>query len=491
LIDRPVRLAGKALIWQSIQMGGVKAIFLLRILILARLLTPDDFGLITIATSAMGLLLGLTNLGILPALVQGQEIDDDHYHVAWTIGLIRAGIISAILLIAAPLIATIFAEPRAIPIIRAFAAIPLLEAFTSMKVAALNRNLLFRPLAILKLIEAVVHATVSIILAEAYGVWALATGMIAGAAVVLALSYVLAPYRPELLLNWAVARPIINFGRWIFLRGLISLVAGNVLRIVISRQIGAAGLGLYYLATQLAFLPAEIASETFGNVAFPLFARVKQDITQATRVFGALFTSMAALLYPACAFLIILAPTITREVFGPSWQGTEQVIQVLALVTMLGIFGEATGPVLKGFGQPYLNAFIELVQSILIITLVWILTFHFGLVGAALAWLPAIGLSQFISAYFIQRILDRPFIGLVRPVFAILSITLISALIALTASRLVPGMAGLILAGLLCVSSVLSLMWFSDKRFSLGFTRNLASAFPQVAALLGFTYIES
>jgi O-antigen/teichoic acid export membrane protein len=491
LMDRPIKLAGKAFIWQSIQMGGVKAIFMLRILILARLLTPDDFGLVAIATSAMGLLLGLTNIGILPALVQGQDIDEDHYHVAWTFGLIRAAIISTILFFAASYIATIFAEPRAIPIIKAFAAIPLLEALTSMKVAALNRHLLFRPLAVLKLIDAGVHAAVSIVLAQAYGVWALVAGMIVSTAVTLVISYILAPYRPRLVLNWTLARPIINFGRWIFIMGLISLISGNVLRIVISRQIGVAGLGLYYLATQLAFLPAEIAHETFGNVAFPLFSRLKNDIAQATRVFGALFTSMAALLYPVCAFLIVLAPTITQEFFGPSWEGTEQVIQVLALVTMIGIFGEATGPALKGFGQPYRNAFIELVQSLLVISFVWVLTSRFGLVGAAMAWLPAITLSQFISARFIQQILERPFIGLQRPVLAVLSITLISAMVAWTTSNLIPGIVGLILAGGLSGLSVLSLVWVTDRRFSLGFIRNLASAFPQVAALLGVSFIEN
>jgi O-antigen/teichoic acid export membrane protein len=491
VIERPVKLAGKALIWQSIQMGGVKIIFMLRILILARLLTPDDFGLVTIATSAMGLLLGLTNLGILPALVQGQDTGEEHYNAAWTLGLIRATIIAVILLTAAPFIAIIFAEPRAIPIIRAFAIIPLLEAMTSIKVAALNRNLLFRPLAFLKLIDASIHAAISIALAQSFGVWALVIGMIGGSTAVLVFSYFIAPYRPKLSLNIAAAQSIIRFGRWIFVSGLIALLAGNVIRIVISRQLGTTGLGLYYLATQLAFLPAEIASETFGNVAFPLFSRLKNDIAQATRVFGALFTSMAALLYPVCAFLIVLAPTITREVFGPSWAGTEQVIQVLALVTMVGIFGEATGPVLKGFGQPYRNSFVELIQSMLVISFVWVLTSRFGLVGAALAWLPAVTVSQFISAHFIQQVLNRPFLGLHRPVIAILTITMISALIALTASRIIPDILGLMVAGILSILSMLSLLWISDRRFSLGFARNLVSAFPQVAALFGVVYIEN
>jgi hypothetical protein len=100
--ERPVRLAGKALVWQSIQMGGEKGIFMLRILVLTRLLTPDDFGLIAIATSAMGMLLGLSNMGIVPALIQSQDTNDHHYDAVWTIGVIRAIFIAGIMVVAAP-----------------------------------------------------------------------------------------------------------------------------------------------------------------------------------------------------------------------------------------------------------------------------------------------------------------------------------------------------------------------------------------------------
>jgi O-antigen/teichoic acid export membrane protein len=485
--ERPVRLAGKAVIWQSIQMGAVKGIFMLRILVLARLLTPDDFGLVTIAISAMSLLLGLTNLGIIPALVQSQETTDDHYDAAWSIGLIRAVLIAIILFFAAPLIATIFAESRATPIIRVFSVIPILEALTSIKLAALNKNLVFRPLSIMRMVIALVHASVSIALAQSFGVWALVIGVVSGAVTNLIISYIIAPYRPRFLLKWIVVRPIIKFGRWIFINEIIAIITSNVFKVVISRQIGAEGLGLYYLATQLAHLPIEIASETFGNVAFPLFSRLKNDVLKATRVFGALFTSMAALLFPVCAFLIFLAPSITSQVFGPGWNGTEQVIQALSLVTMIAIFGEAATPVLKGFGQPKLIVLIEFVQSSLLIALVWVLTARYGLVGAAIAWIPATTIAQFISSHFLMKILDHPMSKIRRPIGAVLLITIISTVIAVLVNNLVSGIIGLVLAAILSFGSAAILLWFADHRYSLGFISNLILAFPQAAVFLSFS----
>ncbi len=482
--ERPEKMAGSALIWQAVQMGGVKVIFLLRILVLARLLLPEDFGMVAIATTAMGFLLNVTNFGMIPALVQGEEDSDRHYHTAWTFGLLRSLLISGLMVLAAPLIAQIFNEPEAVTFIQVIALIPLVEALGSIRIAHLNRHLLFRPLAVLRLANAVGNTVISVLVALQFGVWGLVAGMLAGALINASGSYLLAPYSPKFLLDREAIRPLIRFGRWIFITGLVTMVGAYGLRIVISRQLGTAGLGLYYLASQLAFIPGEVASELVGNVAFPLYARIKKDVAQATRVFKAIFTSLAALLYPACALLIVLAPSLTHYVLGSEWAGTETLIQILALVAMIGIFGEAAIPVLKGFGQPYRITILELVQSVTIISLVYLLTSRIGLEGAALAWLPAVLLSMLLNMRFLKQILSEPFSGLQRQIAAVLVVALISAAVAGGIQLAVAGLVGLIVAALAAVLAGGSLLLFWDRRFNLGFLRNFTWAFPQIANLL-------
>ena len=103
---------GRALFWKSVQLVGVKLIFILRLAILARLLQPDAFGLLAIALIPVDLLLNITDLGMVPALVQRQDVDKEHYDTAWSIGLYRALVIAALVLLAAPLIAWLAGEPR-------------------------------------------------------------------------------------------------------------------------------------------------------------------------------------------------------------------------------------------------------------------------------------------------------------------------------------------------------------------------------------------
>lgn len=472
------------MIWQAFQMGGVKVVYMIRLLVLAILLTPADFGLFAIAASATAFLQNLTNFGMIPALVQADDPEEAKYDAAWSIEITRSVIVTGLTIAFAPVIANLFAESRAVPLIQILAIRPLLESFVSIKVAALNRSLTFRPLAMLKIVEAVINAAISISLAKLWGVWAMVFGMIGGAASMVIASYILAPYRPRILFDWQLIKPLLKFGGWLLITGIVAMIGNFGLRIIISRQLGAEGLGLYFLAAQLAFVPSEIASEVVGAVAFPLFARLRSSLQQAARAFQAILTGLMALLYPICALIIVLAPALVRNVLGAKWDGTISLIQVLTLVTMIGLLGDATVPLVKGFGQPQRVTQIELVQSSFLLLTMWFFTSRYGLVGAALAWLPAIVLVQILCLYFIQNIFHDPLHAARRPMLAIIIATVLGSAASLMAIRFLPNVPGLVIASLLAAFVTGSILWFSDHRYSLGLVQNIAIAFPQIASLL-------
>jgi O-antigen/teichoic acid export membrane protein len=486
-----MRAAGNAMMWQAFQMGGVKVIYMIRLLALAILLTPADFGLIAIALSATGFLLNLTNFGLIPAVVQATDMDEARYDAVWTFDMARSVIVTALTIFFAPLIADIFAEPRAIPIIQILALRPLIESLISIRTAALNRNLTFRPLAFLKIIEAIFNAAISISLAKAFGVWAMVFGMIGGAISMVIASYILAPYRPRLLFDWNAVKPLLKFGRWLLVTGILAMLGNFGLRIIISRQIGADGLGLYFLATSLAFLPSEVASEVVGTVAFPLFARLQTSLQQAIRAFQAILTGLMALLYPICALIIVLSPILVKDVLGEKWNGTVALIQLLTLVTMIGLLGDATIPLVKGFGQSYRATQIELVQSTSLIVMIWFFTNQYGVVGAALAWLPAIIFVQILCIYFIWDIFHDPLKDARKPFFAISIATLVGAGISYATISLLPNIVGLVIAGLFATLAIGIILWVADHRYSLGLMRNITVAFPQLATILKIRNMEN
>ncbi|MGD2159341.1 MAG: oligosaccharide flippase family protein [Anaerolineales bacterium] len=477
--------AGSALLWQSLQHIGVKLIFLARLLVLARLLSPDDFGLLAIASVAIDILMRITDFGMIPALVQRVEANDAHYDAAWTVGVVRALVVSGVTLVAASLVSTVFAEPRAIDIIRVLALRPIIDAAASIKVAELTRELNFRSLAFMKIPKALANTLVSIVLAPWLGVWALVAGTLAGPSAYMILSYVLAPYRPRLNLDFGAAQSLIRFGRWIFLTGLIAMAGQSLLRAIISRELGATELGLYYLAASLAFLPAEVASQVVGEVSFPFYARLQTDVKQVALAFKSILTSLAVLIIPSSGLLIALTPSLVDTILGSQWEGTAPIIRVLALANIIGLLGETVGPILRGTGRPAKAFFSSAVQYTFLVVFVWGLAQRFGVVGAAIAWLPAIFASQIANLIFIRQILPNPFTGMRLSILSIAAVSVMVTVIALYVDIMINGLAGLIVAGLLGVATSGAVFWILERRFSIGLSVGLARAFPQVATWMG------
>jgi PST family polysaccharide transporter/lipopolysaccharide exporter len=475
---------GTALVWKSIQLVGVKLIFLLRLAILARLLQPDAFGLLAIALIPVDLFLNITDLGMIPALVQREDVDKEHYDTAWTIGLYRALVIAALVLLAAPLIAWLAGEPRATNLIRLLALGPIIEAAASIRIADLIRRLDFRSLASIDLAKALVITVVSAALALPLGVWALIVGRLAGAVTYVLASYLVAPYRPKVRVIRSAARALIRFGRWILLTSLFTVAGSAVLRLVVSRKLGVAELGVYFLAARVAFLPGEVASEVVGAVAFPVYAHLQSDLQRIHQVFRAVLTGLFAVLAPVCLLLVALAPSISKEILGPGWAGTAPVIRLLALATLLGILGEVAVPVFKGIGQPYRIAVLEGAQTLVLVVLVWWLASRHGVVGAAAAWLPAVFLSQVVCIAFLRQIMLRPFSGLEFRLLAILGASAVTGALAWLVDARVGGLEGLLLATALGALTSFLFVWLLDRTLELDLAGVVNQLFPALARVL-------
>ena len=475
------RQAGTALLWKGIQLFGSRTISLARYLVLAHLLVPDEFGLFAIALVPLEVLSSATDFGMIPALVQRNESDDRTYDIAWTIGLARAAAISGSVLLAAPLLAELFAEPRATGVLRLLALRPLIGACASIKVADLERRLQFRPLTLIEVPATFAGAVASVALASAFGVTALVAGALIGSATRTAMSYALAPHRPRLVFDVAPARSLFRFGRWVFLTGLVAVGGDAVLRAVISRRLGAEELGLYFLAANLAALPNDVVSELVVAVAFPVHALIQADVRRVGRTFRATVIAMAAVLCPVYALLIALAPQLVHYLLGARWTAAEPILPLLAIAGILGISYDATAPMLEGRGEPHKVTVLHAIISITVVLLAWPLAGTYGLVGAALAWLLAQGVMLIACVIFSRRILHGSVTGLAKPISAIVAASIAGGVTALALRGALPGVVGLVATVLAACGMTAIILLGLEMRFDLGLGRDVTQAFPRIA----------
>ena len=472
--------AGQAVRWRTAHLVGVNLTFLLRIVVLARILEPEAFGLLAIAMLPIGVLLQATEFGMLPALIHANAPGQRHYDVAWTIGLTRGIATSAIVILAAPWVASMAREPRAAEITAVLALHPLLFAASSIRLADLQRRLDFRPLALLHLGEAAANTIVAIALAPSMGVWALVAGTLAGSGGRLLISYIVAPHTPRLVFDSSAARTLVRFGRWVFVTALLTTIGGATLQLIISRELGATELGIYYLGTRVTFLLMGNVIDVGTSISFPIYARMQEAREEAARVFRATLTASTALGLPAMGLIAALAPSLVAEVLGIQWVGTEPVIRVLAIVSILSLIGDITPPLWQGMGQPWRTTIIEAVQLVLLISGAWYFTRELGVVGTALAWIPAILVTQLITVAFLPRVLPQPFAGLLRAGTGLVVAATAGIGVAVWIDAQVGGLAGLLVATVAGAGLYIGLLAVTDRMLDLGLAQSLLRVFPQL-----------
>ena len=473
------RPAGTALAWRAVELVGVRLIALARFFVLAKLLAPDDFGLLAIAAVAIELSLALTDLGLIPSLIQHRNPDDRLYDAAWTVELMRACLVAGVLLISAPLIAALFGDPRAAPILRGLAIATLIASLGSVRAADFVRDLRFGPVAALELSSALVEAVVAIALARTLGVWALVVGQIAAAVVRTVLSWILAPYRPRLVRNLNDVRPLLVFGRWMLLTVMLYTAGDMFLRGVVSRRLGTVDLGLYYVAFRLAMLAKQVMSDLMRPVVFPVYAKLQDTPSQAAHVYRSTILAMAVVMMPSYALLATLAPSLVSDVLGARWVGSDQVIQLLSGAACISLVTECTIPLVTGLGRPHFAALVFGIRSALVVCLVWSLSGAYGVDGAAVAWLVAEVIVQVIAVAATRRTIPAPFRGLRPPLVAVMLVSAVTALVAWLVDTRVGGGIGVVAAVTAASIAGVTLLVVLDRTLRLGLGAGVMLVLPR------------
>jgi O-antigen/teichoic acid export membrane protein len=418
------------------------------------------------------------------ALVQRSQVSDRHYNTAWTIGMVRAVVVAVMVAAGAPLIAGFFEEPRATDILRVLALGPILAAAASIKMAELTRELRFGRLTMIRLPEAATEAVVSIALAPVLGVWALVAGVLVANLIRLALSYRLAPHRPRIAFDQGSARSLFSFGRWLFALGILGLAGEALLRAVISRRLGTAELGLFYLAVRLAMLPFTSVESIVASIGVPVHARLQTDPRRGARTLQTSLVGMLAVLVPGYGVLIVLAGSVVEEVLGPRWTGAAPLIRILAVAAAIETVGAACTPMLLGLGRPKFVAGLATLKAILLVFGAWTLTGAMGVTGAAVAWLIADAVVAGVWLLSAAITEARPLTGSGMALLAIGVATAAGALTASSVDRLSSGVVAVAAAAALAMGVAGGVLWLLDRWLGAGLADTLVKLFPAMAGRL-------
>jgi lipopolysaccharide exporter len=390
-------------------------------LVLARLLVPSDFGLLAMATSIYAILEAFTAFGFEAAIIQRQASSPDYLNSAWTLNAMIGGVNALVVLLAIPLAVGFYNEPRIASILWVVAACSVIGGFRNIGMVLYEQAMDFSRIFAIAVYKKLTTFTVTLALAlylENY--WALVVGMLSGAIADFVLSYWLHPYRPRPTL--ARARDLLHFSKWLLINNVLFFLNHRGSDFIIGNKAGAAALGTYSVAYDVANLPTSELVHPVMRAVFPAYARLAKVRDDLSRGFVMVFRMVTAFSIPAAAGIACLAEPIVAVLLGPKWTAAVPLIQLLAFFGAVRALQANSGSIYLALGQPAILTGLSALYAVVALSSFAIVLSQHDLVTATWALLGANIFTAAINFKLLLRKLDlslRAFVSaLVRPVAA-------------------------------------------------------------------------
>ena len=388
-------------IWTGVGRFVINLVGIASTLVLARLLTPADFGLVAIANIAFAITGAFTELSLGAALIQNPVPRREHYDTAWTLNILRAFAIGAVLCISAYPVAVAYDDKRLIEIMYVLGVGALVGGLVNPKLVDFRRKLSFRQEMLIEVANKLVGFVVGACIAYWFrSYWALVIGSLASQVSGLILSYVLIPFLPRFSLEYW--RSLFSFSGWLALSSGLSAINYRADHLAIGAVLGTGPLGQYSVGDNLASLPVRESTAPLASVLFPAFSRLQDDTERLREAFLRSQCLLVAAALPVGVGFALVAAPLVQLVLGPQWASAALVIQVLSPVFAAVAFATPLTPLAMGLGQTRLLFARDVLFIVVRYPLIFAGLFWGGLLGLLLARCVS-GLSSIAFDIYLAR----------------------------------------------------------------------------------------
>src|SRR5687768_15538339 len=401
--------AAKGVLWSVIQKWGRAVISIITFTVLSRLLAPDAFRSVALATAFTVFIELFLDQGFGSAIVQRAEIEPEHLDTAFWVNILAGFLLTGSLIAVSELVATFFEEPRLASVLRWLSISFIISALSSTQVSILQRKLAFKNLAARSLIATAVGGVVGIVMAFAgFGVWSLVGQDLATNLAGVVILWSASDWRPGFKVSMRHYKDLLSFG--------VSIVGNHALTVLMRRSdsfligyfLGPTLLGFYTIGSQLLMVIIRLVTEVTNSVAFPAFSRIQNEPERMRRAFYNVTQYTSLFAFPVFIGLAVLAPEIVPTVFGEKWLPSIPVMQVLSLIGILQSVLFFNGSVIKASGKPswqlgimFLNALCSVIGFLLAV--------KWGIVAVAASFVIVGYLLAPISYIAVQRLIQIDF----------------------------------------------------------------------------------
>lgn len=412
------KAAAFGLFWNFIQLAISKGFDFFLKLVLAKLLMPEDFGILGMAVVFLAFIQVINEFGFSAALIQKKEstLKESHFNsvfwanIAWSIFLYLI-----IVFIITPFSVSFYSQEALSDIFPVLAIGVLLNPITLIHHAKLIRELKFKKLTFISNSSSIIAGIIAILLAYyGFGIWALVLNSIFKYALSIPLYYLATKWKPKFSFDLQSFKEVFGFGVKVTGSNLLSTFTNNLDYLIIGKLLSATALGLYYLAFALTDTFRHQIMKVINSVMFPVYSKKTDDLDSIKKYYLLVVKYNSLVVFPIMLYFIIFGDAFLEYFFGGKWSESYMPLKYLSLSVIVHLFVNNITPLLRGVGKPGLEVKNQFIKTAIYLPIIFIGTYYFGLLGASVAILVNKIILVIIDFYYVRKIFHLKFSEIIK-----------------------------------------------------------------------------
>lgn len=463
-------------LWSSIERFSVQGVMFVVMIIMARILTPEDYGLVGMLTIFIAISQSLIDSGFSQALIRKQDRSEIDNSTVFYFNIAVGVILYLILFFSAPLIAKFYNEPILVPLTRVISLSILINSFVVVQRALLTVNIDFKTQAKASFSAAIASGIVGITMAyTGWGVWAIVWYQITNLAVNVGLLWIFSKWRPQLVYSWQSFKELFFFGSKLAASGILDTLYNNIFLIVIGKIFKASDLGYYTRAQQFAAFPSSNLTGIIQRVTFPVLCTIQDDDERLQSVYRRFLRLSAFLIFPLMIGLAAVAKPLVLLLLKEQWEFAATLLSIICLSMMWYPIHSINLNLLQVKGRSDLFLKLEIVKKCVGIVILCG-TIPLGLVAMCWGTVLSSLISLIINTHYTGKLIQVGFLKQIKDITPSLLYSFSMGAIVLGAIQFVKGDAlqltiGIIL-GIIYFIAITSVTRSKDRRELISFIKS-------------------
>lgn len=398
-------------VWSFIENFSKQGVNFVIGIILARLLLPEQFGLVGMITVFIAVSTSFINSGFSQALIRKKDCSDVDYSTVFYFNLATAVFFIALLYVSAPAVATFFEEPQLVDILRVLSVALLFDALSMVQRTQLTKRIDFKLQTKLTVISDITSGIVAIIMAYmGFGVWSLIVRQLIGRSLYSALLWFYSKWVPLLVFSKDSFKELFGFGSKLLISGLLNTIFQNIYLIVIGKYFSASQLGFYTQADKFKKLPSNNINVTIQRVSYPVMAQLQDDPVALRAMFIRILKVTMFITLVLMMGLAATADSLILVLLGEKWATTIDYLQLLVFAGMFYPIQSLNINILNVHGRSDLTLKLAVIKKILQIPVI-VLGVFYGIEVMIVGMIVNNAISYFLNSYWSKELIDLSSLG--------------------------------------------------------------------------------